>query len=184
MNKDRQDVAQKLPAIVRMADPACEAKRSRGSVKAAASGSSKPVPPPKAAAPGPSKASASAKAAASGGGRPPLGGPTKGQELPSPGRRVADFGTNISVKDYLVDGACRGCRGPLGDLVGAPPEAEVNPVPPSSAGEGSLAAPVPTVAGEAPLLAPAPTTEDPPKVVAEPAAEDPMAAAGPSQVAE
>jgi hypothetical protein len=102
MNKDRQDVAQKLPAIVRMADPACEAKRSRGSVKAAASGSSKPVPPPKAAAPGPSKASASAKAAASGGGRPPLGGPTKGQELPSPGRRVADFGTNISVKDYLV----------------------------------------------------------------------------------
>jgi hypothetical protein len=83
-----------------------------------------------------------------------------------------------------ADGACRGCRGPLGDLVGAPPEAEVNPVPPSSAGEGSLAAPVPTVAGEAPLLAPAPTTEDPPKVVAEPAAEDPMAAAGPSQVAE
>ena len=67
----------------------------------------------------------------------------------------------------------------LGDLVGAPPEAEVNPVPPSSAGEGSSAAPVPTV-----LPAPAPTVEDPPKVVAEPAAEDPMAAAGPSQVAE
>ena len=70
----------------------------------------------------------------------------------------------------------------LGDLVGAPPE--VNPVPPSSVGEGSSAAPMPTVAGEGPLPAPAPTAEDPPKVVAEPAAEDPMAAAEPSQVAE
>jgi hypothetical protein len=101
MNKDRQDAAQKRRAVVRMADPAREAKRARGSTKATASGSSKPVPPAKAAAPGPSKASAGAKAAASGGGRPPLGGPTKGQELPSPGRRVADFGTNISVEDYL-----------------------------------------------------------------------------------
>jgi hypothetical protein len=72
----------------------------------------------------------------------------------------------------------------LRDLVGAPPEAEVNPVPPSSAGEGSSAAPMPTIVGEGPLRAPAPTAEDPPKVVAEPAAEDPMAAAGPSQVAE
>ena len=72
----------------------------------------------------------------------------------------------------------------LGDLVGAPPEAEVNPVPPSSAGEGSSATPVPTMAGEGPLPAPAPTTEDPPKVVAEPVTEDPTAAAGPSQVAE
>jgi hypothetical protein len=71
----------------------------------------------------------------------------------------------------------------LGDLVGAPPEAEVNPVPPLSAGEGSSAAPMPTVSGEGPLPAPAPTAEDPPKVVAEPAAEDPMAAARPSQVA-
>jgi hypothetical protein len=102
MNKDHQDAAQKSRAVVRMADPAREVKRARGSAKAAASGSSKPVPPAKAAAPGPSKASAGAKAAASGGGRPPLGGPTKGHELPSPGRRVADFGTNISVEDYLV----------------------------------------------------------------------------------
>jgi hypothetical protein len=78
------------------------AKRAWGSAKAAASGSSKPVAPAKAAAPGPSKASASAKAAASGGGRPPLGEPTKGQELPSLERRFADFGTNISVEDYLV----------------------------------------------------------------------------------
>ena len=72
----------------------------------------------------------------------------------------------------------------LGDLVGASPEAEVNPVPPSSAGEGSSDAPVPTMAGEGPLPAPAPTTEDPPKVVDEPAAEDPMTVVGPSQVAE
>jgi hypothetical protein len=71
----------------------------------------------------------------------------------------------------------------LGDLVGALPEAEVNPAPPSSAGEGSLAAPVPTVAGEGPLPAPASTAEDPSKVVAEPEAEDPTTAAGPSQVA-
>jgi hypothetical protein len=102
MNKDRQDAAQKRRAVVRMADPAGEAKRARGSVKAAASSSSKPVLPAKAAAPRPSKASASVKAVASGAGRPPLGGPTKGQELPSPRRRVVDFGTNISVEDYLV----------------------------------------------------------------------------------
>jgi hypothetical protein len=102
MNKDRQDATQKRRTVVRMADPMREAKRARGSVKAAASGSNKRVPPAKAAAPGPNKASASAKAAASGKGRPPPGGPTKGQELPSPGRHVADFGTNISVEDYLV----------------------------------------------------------------------------------
>jgi hypothetical protein len=72
----------------------------------------------------------------------------------------------------------------LGALVGAPPEAaEVNPVPPLDAGEGSLAAPVPTVAGEDPVSAPAPTTEDALKVVAEPATEDPTATVGPSHVA-
>jgi hypothetical protein len=101
MNKDRQDAAQKCRAVVRMADPAREAKRARGSARAAASGSSKPAAPAKAAASGPSKASAGAKAAASGGSRPPLGESTKGEELPSPGGRVADFGTNISVGDYL-----------------------------------------------------------------------------------
>jgi hypothetical protein len=69
----------------------------------------------------------------------------------------------------------------LGALVGALPEAvEVNPVPPLDAGEGSSAAPVPTVADEDPVLAPALTAEDASKVVAEPAAENPTAAAGPS----
>ena len=73
----------------------------------------------------------------------------------------------------------------LGGLDGAPPEAaEVNPVPPSDAGEGSSAVPVPTVAGEDRLSAPAPTSEDALRVAVEPAAEDPTAAAGPSQVAE
>jgi hypothetical protein len=41
MNKDRQDAAQKRRAVVRMVDPVREAKRARGSAKAAASGSSK-----------------------------------------------------------------------------------------------------------------------------------------------
>ena len=77
----------------------------------------------------------------------------------------------------------------LGGLDGALPEAtEVDPVPPSDAGEGPSATPAPTAAGEDPALAPAPTSEDALKVVAEPAAEpateDPTAAAGPSQVAE
>jgi hypothetical protein len=103
MNKDHQDAAQKRRAVVRLADPMREAKRAWGSAKTVvASGSSKPVPATKPAVPGPSKASASAKTAASGGTKPPLGGPAKGRELPSPGRRVADFGTNISVEDYFV----------------------------------------------------------------------------------
>jgi hypothetical protein len=73
----------------------------------------------------------------------------------------------------------------LGGLDGVPPEAvEVNPVSPSDTGEGSSAVPVPTVAGGDSALAPAPTGEDAARVVAEPAAEDPIAAAGPSQVAE
>ena len=72
----------------------------------------------------------------------------------------------------------------FGGLVGAPPEAaEVKPVLPSDAGEGPSDAPVPAMAGEDPVSAPAPTVEDALKVVAEPIAEDPTAAAGPSQVA-
>jgi hypothetical protein len=103
MNKDRQDAAQKRRAVVRLADPMREAKRAWGSAKtAAASGSSKPVPAAKPVVPGPSKALANAKTAVSGGTKPPPGEPTKGRELPSPGRRVADFGTNISVEDYFV----------------------------------------------------------------------------------
>jgi hypothetical protein len=57
MNKDRQDAAQKHRAVVRIADPRREAKRARGSTKAAASGSSQPMPAAKPVAPGPNKAS-------------------------------------------------------------------------------------------------------------------------------
>jgi hypothetical protein len=108
MEKDRQDAAQKRRAVVRIEDPLCEAKKVRGSVKAAAPGSSKPVPTAKLAAPGHSKASASAQAASSGTSKPPSGGPVKGRRLPSPAQtggaaaRVADFDTDISVADYFV----------------------------------------------------------------------------------
>ena len=78
-----------------------EVKRARGSAKAAASGSSKPVPAAKPAAPGHGKASASAKAAASGGSKPPPGGLVKGRGPLLPAQRIADFGTDISVDDYL-----------------------------------------------------------------------------------
>ena len=54
--------------------------------------------------------------------------------------------------------------------------------PPSDAGEGHLATPAPT--SEGPVPATAPTGEDTLKVVGEPAAEDPAASTGPSQVAE
>jgi hypothetical protein len=50
----------------------------------------------------------------------------------------------------------------LGGLAGAPPEAaEVDPVPPPDAGEGSSAVPVPTVASEDPLSAAAPRAKMP-----------------------
>jgi hypothetical protein len=101
MNKDRQDAAQKRRAVVRMVDPMREAKRAWGSTKAVASGSSKPVPAAKPAAPGSSKASTGEKATAAGGTKPPSGGPSPAK-LPSLGKRVADFGTNINVEDYLV----------------------------------------------------------------------------------
>jgi hypothetical protein len=77
----------------------------------------------------------------------------------------------------------------LGGLDDALPEAtEVDPMPPSNAGEGPSATPTPAAAGEDPAPAPTPTGEDALKVVAEqaaePAAEDPTTVAGPSQVAE
>jgi hypothetical protein len=102
MNKDRQDAAQKRKAVIRIADPRREAKKARGSAKAAAPGSSQPMPAVKPAAPGSGKLSASAKAAGAGGTKPPPVEAAKVRELPSPGKRDADFGTNISVEDYFV----------------------------------------------------------------------------------
>jgi hypothetical protein len=80
----------------------------------------------------------------------------------------------------------------FGPLNSARPEAEVNPVaaeaevdpaPPLETGEGSLAAPAATVSGGGSSPTSVPRVEDPPKAATEPAAEDPMAAAGSSQVA-
>jgi hypothetical protein len=102
MNKDRQDAAQKRRAVIRIADPRREAKRARGSAKAAAPGSSQPMPATKPVAPGSDKLSASTKTAAASGTKPLSVEAAKGRELPSPGKRVADFGTNISVEDYFV----------------------------------------------------------------------------------
>jgi hypothetical protein len=42
------------------------------------------------------------KAVVVGGTKSTSGGAAKVRELPSPGRHVADFGTNISVDDYFV----------------------------------------------------------------------------------
>jgi hypothetical protein len=108
MEKDRQDAAQKRRAVVRIGDPFHEEKKARGAAKSAAPGISKPLPATKLAAPGPSKASAGAKAAVFVAGKPPSGGPVKGQRLPSPVRtdraaaRVADLDTDICVEDYFV----------------------------------------------------------------------------------
>jgi hypothetical protein len=102
MNKDRQDAAQKRRAVIRLANPRREAKKARGSAKAAAPGSSQPAPAVKPAAPGSSKASESTKAVVAGGTKPPPGEAAKRRELPSPGKCVADFDTNISVDDYFV----------------------------------------------------------------------------------
>jgi hypothetical protein len=102
MNKDRQDPTQKRRAVVRLPDPRREAKRARGSAKAAAAGGSQPTLAAKPAAPGSSKVSESAKVVAAGGTKSTQGEAAKVRELPSPGKRVADFGTNISVDDYFV----------------------------------------------------------------------------------
>jgi hypothetical protein len=75
---------------------------ARGSAKAAAGGGSQPTLPAKPAAPDSSKVSESAKAVAAGGIKSTQGEAVKVRELPSPWKRVADFGTNISVDDYFV----------------------------------------------------------------------------------
>ena len=62
-------------------------------------------------------------------------------------------------------------------------EAEVDPASLPETGEGSHAAPASTVSGGGSPAAAAPMAEDPPKSAMEPAVEDPVAAAGSSQVA-
>jgi hypothetical protein len=100
MNKDRQDAAQKRRAVIRL--PEARPKRARGTAKAVVPVGSQPTLAAKPAAPGSSKVPESAKAVGAGGTKSAPDGAAKVWELPSPGKRVADFGTNISVDDYLV----------------------------------------------------------------------------------
>jgi hypothetical protein len=100
MNKDRQEAAQKRRAVIRL--PEARPKRARGTVKATVPGGSQPALSAKSIAPGSSKVPESVKAAGAGGTKSASDGAAKVRELPSPGKRVADFGTNISVDDYLV----------------------------------------------------------------------------------
>jgi hypothetical protein len=73
----------------------------------------------------------------------------------------------------------------LSDLDSTLPEASgVELAPPTDVGGGPLVTPAPTRAGEDPAPATASTGEDTSMAVDEPAAEDPAASAGPSQVAE
>jgi hypothetical protein len=102
MNKDRQDAAQKRRAVIRLPDARREAKRARGSAKAAVPGGSQLTLAAKPAAPRSSKVPESTKAVGADGTKSAPYGAAKVRGLPSPGKRVADFGTNISVDDYLV----------------------------------------------------------------------------------
>jgi hypothetical protein len=100
MNKDRQEAAQKRRAVIRL--PEARPKRARGTAKVTVPGCSQPTLAAKSAAPGSGKVPESVKAAGAGGTKSAPDGAAKVRELPSPGKRVADFGTNISVDDYLV----------------------------------------------------------------------------------
>jgi hypothetical protein len=100
MNKDCQEAAQKRRAVVRL--PEARPKRARGTAKATVLDGSQPTLTAKPAAPGSSKVPESAKAAGAGGTKSAPDGAAMVRKLPSPGKRVADFGTNISVDDYLV----------------------------------------------------------------------------------
>ena len=108
MDKDRQGAAQKRQAAVRLHE--ARPKRQRGAAKAAALGGGKPPLAAKAGASAPSKAP---EATAGAGGSksakvvPPASGVAEASKaaraLPLAGKRVADFGTDITVDDYLGD---------------------------------------------------------------------------------
>jgi hypothetical protein len=100
MDKDRQEAAQKCRAVIRL--PEARPKRARGTVKAAAPGGSQPTLAAKSSTHGSGKVPDVVKAAGAGGTKSASARSTKARELPSPGKRVADFGTDISVDDYLT----------------------------------------------------------------------------------
>jgi hypothetical protein len=106
MDKDRQGAAQKRQAVVRLHE--ARPKRQRGAAKAAAPGGGKPPLAAKSGGPVFSKAPEAATGA--GGSKsmkavPPSSRVSEvakaARELPSSGKRVADFATDISVDDYL-----------------------------------------------------------------------------------
>jgi hypothetical protein len=80
----------------------CPLETGVTTAKATAPDGSQPTLAAKPAAPGSSKVPEGVKAAGAGGTKSASVGATKARELPSPGKRVADFGTDISVDDYLV----------------------------------------------------------------------------------
>jgi hypothetical protein len=109
MDKDRQGAAQKRQAVVRLHE--ARPKRQRGAAKATAPGGGQPPLAAKSAVPASSRAPEAAKAAAAGGSKSAKAAPAPSRvpeaakaarELPPPGKRVADFATDISVDDYLV----------------------------------------------------------------------------------
>jgi hypothetical protein len=106
MDKDRQGAAQKRQAVVRLHE--ARPKRQWEAAKAAAPGGGKPPLAAKLGVPASSKAP---EAAAGAGGSksakavPPSSSVAEvakaARVLPSSGKRVADFATDISVDDYL-----------------------------------------------------------------------------------
>ena len=91
---------QKRRAVIRL--PEARPKRARGTAKAAAPGGSQPTLAAKSASPGSSKVPDVVKAAGAGGAKSTSAEAAKARELPPPGKRIADFGTDISVDDYLT----------------------------------------------------------------------------------
>jgi hypothetical protein len=107
MDKDRQGAAQKRQAVVRLHE--ARPKRQRGAAKATAPGGGQPPLAAKSAVPASSRVPEAA--AAAGGSKTAKAAPASGRVpeamkaargLPPPGKRVADFATDISVEDYLV----------------------------------------------------------------------------------
>jgi hypothetical protein len=109
MDKDRQGAAQKRLAVVRLHE--ARPKRQRGAAKATAPGGGLTPLAAKSGVPASSRAPEAAKAAAAGVSKSAKAAPASStvpeavkaaRELPPPGKRVADFATDISVDDYLV----------------------------------------------------------------------------------
>jgi hypothetical protein len=109
MDKDRQGAAQKRQAVVRLHE--ARPKRQRGAAKATAPGGGQPPLVAKSAVSASSRALEAVKAAAAGASKSAKAAPASSRVpeaakaargLPPPGKRVADFATDISVDDYLV----------------------------------------------------------------------------------